>query len=368
MIDKVKEIDCTGCFACYNACPTNCISMKRDIEGFVYPKIDKELCIECNLCEDTCPSINPVDCSTKYFEPKIQAAWSLNEEIRLDSTSGGIFSELALQVLRSGGYVCGAKYDKNHMVEHCIIDSERDLYKIRQSKYVQSDIWLVFNGIKDLLLQGKTVLFCGTPCQCAGLLNLLDKVYDNLIIVDFICRGSNSPEIYSRFLKKLEEKYESKISRVWFKNKTYGWNKFSTRIDFENGEIYLEDRFSDLYIRGYIEANLYMRLCCSQCKYKTFPRISDLTLGDFWGIKLNDSSMDIEKGTSLIMVNSEKGQSLFESIKSNIFHESKTIEDALGRNVCIKTSAKPNPRKNEFISVLDEMDIIENIERFCKKR
>lgn len=368
MIDKVKDIDCTGCFACYNVCPTNCISMERDVEGFVYPRIDKSLCIECNLCEEICPSVYPVDSSSKYMNPEVYAAWSTNEEIRLDSTSGGIFSELALKILRSGGYVCGAKYNSNHMVEHCIINDEKDLYKIRQSKYVQSDIWSIFNSIKNLLIQGKFVLFCGTPCECAGLLNLLGKEYENLIIIDFICRGSNSPEIYRRFLDKLKEQYESNISRVWFKNKTYGWNRFSTKIEFENGKYYLEDRFSDLYIRGYIEANLYMRLCCSECKYKTFPRVSDLTLGDFWGIKLSDISKDIEKGTSLIMVNSVKGEELFDSIKSNIFFKKKSMEDALRRNMCITTSAKQNPRKEEFISSLDNMDILQNIKQFCKKR
>lgn len=367
MIDIVEKKDCTGCSACYNICPKNCITMEADVEGFVYPKINYSQCIECNLCEKVCHAINDIEVSTNYDNPEIHAAWSLNEEIRINSTSGGVFSELALNVLKSGGYICGAEYNTEHMVEHCIIDAEKELVKIRQSKYVQSDIGLIYKDIKILLHKNKTILFCGAPCECAGLLSFLGRKYDKLIVVDFVCRGANSPTVYKKFLMKLEDMYQSKVSKVWFKNKTYGWNRFSTKVEFENGKAYLEDRYSDLYMRGYIEANLYMRLCCSDCKYKTFPRVSDITLADFWGIKLTDISKDIEKGTSLLMINSNKGSILFNSIKDNIFSEEKTIEDAIGRNVCIKSSPKPNINKQEFIDRIDDMDILENIKRFCKK-
>ena len=368
MIDIVKPIECTGCYGCVNVCPMNCISMEKDVEGFEYPKIDYDECIECNICEHKCPSLHFKNPNKEGSMPEVHAAWSLDEDIRFNSTSVGIFSELAKEVLRNGGYVCGAKYNERHMVEHCIIRKEEDLPKIRQSKYVQSQVGTVYNDIKNLLLENKRVLFCGTPCECAALINVVGEKDDNLTVVDFVCRGANSPEVYKRYLAKLEEEFGSKVSKVWFKNKTKGWNRFSTKVEFEDGQYYLKDRYSDLYMRGYIEANLYMRLCCSDCKYKSFPRVSDITLADFWGIKLKDETKDTDKGTSLVMINSPKGLKLYNGIKSRIFDEEKSIEDTFRGNVCITTSAKPNEKKDDFIKHLDDMDIMENIERFCKKR
>ena len=335
MIDTISKIDCTGCFGCYNICPKKCIHMEPDIEGFLYPKVDYNECIHCGLCQKTCPSLNKLDVSTNYENPIVYAAWSLDEEIRLNSTSGGIFSELAQMILAEGGYICGARYNSEHLVEHCIINKPEGLKIIRQSKYVQSDIRDVFKEIKKLLIRGEKLLFCGTPCECAGLKKYLGKKYDQLIVVDFVCRGTNSPRIYTMFLQELEKIYGAKVSRVWFKNKTYGWNKFSTKIDFENGEEYLKDRYSDLFIRGYIEANLYMRECCSECKYKTFPRVSDITLADFWKIRLEDEMQDTDKGTSLVMINSKSGEKLFEAIKDHIFYEHKTQSFLENSILCI---------------------------------
>lgn len=365
MIDVLDKEECTACAACVNICPKKCIYMERDEEGFEYPKIDKEKCINCGLCEKICPIIN----NKKQYEnskPRIYAAWSLDEEIRYNSTSGGIFSEIAKIILNKNGFICGARYNEQNLVEHTIVNDNEGLKKIRQSKYTQSSIGLVYVKIKELLEKENWVLFCGTPCECAGLLNFLGKDYEKLVICDFVCRGSNSPKVYMKFLNYLESKYKSKIKKVWFKNKTYGWNRFSTKIEFENGKEYLKDRYSDLYIRGYIEENLYMRPSCSNCKFKGMSRKSDITLADFWGVKLEHKGMDIEKGTSLVMVNSKKGEEIFEEIKSNIFFEEKTIEEALEKNPSIIKEAKKSKNRDEFMNQLDDMPINKLIKKYCK--
>lgn len=354
-IEILEKNKCTGCYACYNACPKNCIAMERDHEGFSYPIIDKEKCVECGLCEKACPILHKVVVKTNTTTPDIFAAWSLNDTIRLNSTSGGIFSEIALSFLEKGGYICGARYGEKHHIEHCVANTAEGLEKIRQSKYAQSDIGYVYRDIKKLLDNDQKVLFCGTPCECAGLRNYLRKDYENLTVVDFVCRGSNSPKVYEKFLEYLEEKYQSKVTKVWFKNKTYGWNRFSTKVEFDNGQSYLEDRYHDKYIVGYIRYNLYMRPSCAHCEYKTFPRVSDITLADFWGIKLDNPELDIEKGTSLVMINSLKGKNLYKNIERGIFSERKTFSDAFGGNACISTSPIMNPKRQYFFEHLDTM-------------
>lgn len=365
-VEKLEKNRCTGCYACYNACQKNCISMNRDSEGFPYPQIDTDSCANCGLCERVCPVLNKLKVKTNKSVPDVYAAWSLNNKIRVNSTSGGIFSELALKFLETGGYICGARYGENQHIEHCIVNSSDGLEKIRQSKYAQSDVGYIYRDIKQLLVKGEKILFCGTPCECAGLLNYLNKKYDNLLIIDFVCRGSNSPKVYEKFLEYLEAKYHSKIKKVWFKNKTYGWNRFSTKVEFENGESYIEDRNNDMYIVGYIHYNLYMRPSCADCHYKTFPRVSDITLADFWGVKLTDSARDVEKGTSLVMLNSQKGVELFNRIKDSIFYEKKTLDDTLKGNPSILKSPVMNSKRDYFLKHLDDMPFEKLMRKCCR--
>lgn len=367
MIHKLKKEKCTGCGACYNACPIKCIKMKPDEKGFFYPDVDMEKCIKCGRCDNICPSQHNVQHMENAMVPEVWAAWSLDEDIRYESTSGGVFSELALCMLNESGIVCGAKYNENNLVEHCIIHNVEGLKKLRQSKYVQSETKLIYTEIRELLEQGRKVMFCGTPCECAGLQKILGNDYGNILYVDFICRGANSPKVYQLFLESLERKYKSKVKRVWFKNKELGWRKFSTRVEFENGEVYSQDRYSDSFIRGYIEANLYMRDCCEKCQYKQMPRISDITLGDFWGIKSEDVGADTDLGTSLIMLNSKKGAEFFEKIKSRLFINKRSFEEAYKGNKCILLSPKFNEDRKLFWADIDSMDVIDNIKRFCKK-
>jgi len=183
---------CTGCAACANVCPNNCIFMEYDDEGFLYPEIDIKKCTECGLCEKSCPAINnPVN--DNFIEPEVYAAWSLDDEVRASSSSGGIFTELAHKVLDNGGFVSGARYKTNNLVEHCLINSREELHELRQSKYVQSEIGLIFRDIKKLLEEDGTVMFTGTPCQSAGLLQFLNKKKNNCLLCNMVSQVLISP-------------------------------------------------------------------------------------------------------------------------------------------------------------------------------
>jgi len=368
MVDNLEKNKCNGCNSCYNICSVDAIEMTSDSEGFSYPIISYDKCINCGKCDEVCPQKNATHRNNRKI-PEVYAAWSLEDEIRINSTSGGIFSEIAMKVIEKSGYICGAIYNDNNMVEHHITSNTEGLKKLRQSKYVQSNIGFVYKQIGLQLKKEKLVLFCGTPCECAGLesyLKCIEIDRDKLIILDFVCRGSNSPKVYDMFLKHLENKYESVVQKVWFKNKTFGWNRFSTRIEFKNGENYIQDRFSDSYMRGYIESNLYIRPSCGDCKFKGFPRISDITLGDFWGIELEDKTMDTDNGTSLVLINSDMGDKLFGEIKNKIFCEKKELKDALLCNPSIIESVVHGESRYEFMKDLDVLDIMENINRFLK--
>lgn len=368
----IMKQKCTGCGACKNICSLESIIMDTDREGFWYPIIDEKKCIHCGKCACVCPVMKENLTgliSRSEDEIKVYAAWSLDQDIRYHSTSGGIFSELALAILAKGGFICGAVYDDQHMVRHYITGNDKELQKLRQSKYVQSDMGDIYKEIGDLLIQGKTLLFCGTPCQCAGVFqyckeNTIDTT--DLYLVGFICRGSNSPKVYKKFLKELESKYQASISKVWFKDKTYGWNHFSTRIEFDNGKCYLEDRYHDIYVRGYIEENLYIRPSCADCSFKGLHRIADVTLADFWGVQLKEHMQDSDGGTSVVMIHTEKGKELWNAVSHRVYKTEKKLEDVIPGNVCFGHSVRHGVHREKFMEDLDRMPVIDNIGRFLK--
>lgn len=382
MIDKViKKSECCGCFGCLNSCPKNCIQMKDDNEGFWYPEVDYFRCIKCNLCIKNCPALNIHNKNEDVLkEAEVIAAYSKDEVLRLDSTSGGIFSEIAKYFIKEKGIVYGAIYNQEHLVEHYRGTTVEDIDKLRQSKYLQSNIGDIYRKVKEDLINKKKVLFVGTPCHIAALNNYLSKNYDNLTTIDFLCRGINSPEAYKQYLKNLEKKYFSKIKRVIFKNKTYGWHRFSTKIIFENGQEYIQDRYTDSYMRGYLEGNLFMRPSCHECRYKSLPRYADITLGDFWGIEKVRPDLDQDKGTSIFMLNTEKGKKVFESIEERIVFEKMKINDiylgntALTQRVLLTKKQQKmreiffkNYKEKDFENLVLELLYQNRIVKFLKK-
>ena len=351
MIPDVKKTDCCGCQACMNACPVSCIEMKSDEEFFLYPHIDSEKCVHCHACERVCPALNknlPENTENK----KVYACWNPDMDKRINSTSGGVVSVLSEKIISEGGCVVGAYYRDDFTVAHMIGATEQEILKLRQSKYMQSDMGLIYKAVGELLKEGKKVLFCGTPCHNAALRNYLRVVPDNLFQCDFICRGVISPGVFKEYLSYLEKKYKGKAVKVQFKNKDYGWNRFSTKVWFDNGAEYIRDRYHDPYMVSYLRYSVSLRPSCYECKYKGTERFSDVTVGDFWGIAKKDSTLDDDHGTSLVMINTEKGQKMFDSVRDGLKYTECSIDDIPGGNMCLSKSPKIGERRDLFFKDL----------------
>lgn len=354
---------CTGCSACSNICPVQCITMRADAEGFLYPDIDYGKCINCYACDKHCHILYSIS-NNASSEPDIYASWSLDEDNRFRSTSGGLFTEIAKFIIDCGGCVVGAQYNEKQEITHAIVDNYNDLTCLRQSKYVQSNKGTVYARIKEILAEDRIVLFCGTPCECAGIKSFLENKIEKLILIDFVCLGVNSPLVYEKYKQYLERKYNSRIKKVWFRNKEKSWNHPSTVIFFENGVKYNADNSTDLYIRGFMQT-LFLRPSCYDCLYKGFPRIADISLGDFWGISDYKKELDSNRGTSLVMINTPKGEELMKSIKNKVFSEKVPIEVALKRNNAIMKSATCNRKRNGFFSELNRLPFKKLIYKYC---
>lgn len=295
--------------------------------------------------------------------PDTYAVWSKNDDIRYRSTSGGAFSEFAKAVLADGGLVCGAKYNDQNLVEHVIVDSYAGIEEIRQSKYMSSSMGDIYKQVKDVLRQGRLVAFCGSPCQVAGLYSFLGKEYDNLFTMDFICRGMNSPKAFKAWLKEIEEQEGSSVTRVWFKYKDGGWKTSPerTRLDFENDTYKVYEGKSNLYMHGYLTSNLYIRPCCGNCRFKGLPRKSDITFADFWGI---EEELDDDRGTSMLLINSEKGRTYFEGVRKNMEVYKKEFVTILNGNPMFSTSVNIPEKSHDFLADLDTLKFSEALKKY----
>lgn len=359
MIEIENKTDCCGCQACGDICHADAISFHSDHEGFWYPEVDRNKCTDCHLCEKICPVLN-ID-ALKYRNksaPKVFGGYNKDIVIRFDSTSGGVFSLLAQAMYKQKGYVSGAIYTDEFKVLNFISDDKKDLKRLRSSKYVQSNADGLYRRIKSLLESGEKVLACGSPCQMAALRGFLRKDYDNLIIVDFLCRATNSPKVFEKYKESLEARYGSKIVAIKDKNKDHGWHSLARKITFGNGQVYYGEGHEDDYRRGY-HANVFERPSCYECKFKGIPRISDITLGDFWGIGSVDPSLEQNLGTSLVMINSEKGEKYFDIIRDKLVIKEFSLDDIVpGNRTAIMGGKLPYPAgidRNEFFKALDEM-------------
>lgn len=357
MIDIKRKEECCGCNACGDACPKGCITFKEDIEGFSYPVVDKETCIDCHLCEKACPIINVEKLKKNDLEePECHAAVSKNIMTRFASTSGGMFSVLALQMYKQGGYVGGAIFDEGWMVSQLISNNKSDLEKIRGSKLHQSNSQGFYEKVRDLLKAGEKVLVCGIPCQMAALRSFLKKDYENLIIVDLICRGINSPKVFSKWLSFLEDEYGAKVQHFRVKSKELGWRKLTTKVVFENGKVLYDTNDTNFFTIGYLSTGVYCRPSCYECKFKGFPRIADITIGDFWGAgNTIGEEMDGDIGTSVVLLNNEKGKKYYQSIASKL-KEKKVPFDVVvkGNPALISPLLPPKVNREDFYKDLDK--------------
>lgn len=363
MIDlEIKEKkDCMGCYACYNICPKNCITMESDSEGFWYPKMDYDKCIRCKMCIKVCPIINKVVVEN---EPLAYACYNKDENIRTESSSGGIFTLVAEEIINNGGVVFGVGFDEAFNVVHSYVESNEELCRFRGSKYVQSRIGNTYKQVKYFLEQGREVLFTGTPCQIGGLKSFLGKDYDNLFCMDNICHGVPSPKVWRKYIDYREKKSGSKIKKIDFRLKNQGWKDYSVSFLFENNTEYCKKYSKDLYMRAFLK-DVCLRPSCYACEFKTLNRESDITLADFWGIQKILPDMDDDKGTSLIFVNSLKGQTMFEKIKDKIISKEVDINQAVYFNSAAIKSVKLNPNRENFFEKLDELDFDKLVDRCC---
>lgn len=360
----LKKENCTGCGACANICPKNALKMEDDTCGFKYPKINDEKCINCGLCKSVCPILNIKDTDTNY-KSKVYACWSKDLENRFKSTSGGLFTEIARNIIDNNGYVIGAAYNKENMVEHTVAHNLTQLDNLRQSKYLQSDTKDIYIEARRLLNNNSLLAFVGSPCQIAALKSFLKKDYDNLLTIEFICRGMNSPKAYKSWLSEIEQNENKKVARIWFKYKENGWKSSPrrTRIDFSDKTYKVFEGNDNKYMCGYLGPNLYIRPSCGDCKFNGIKRQADITLADFWGI---EESLDDDKGTSLVLVNSKKGDYYFNSIKKNIIVSERNIDEIRKGNVCFDTSVIINKKSEKFLNELNDNNFTELVDKYSK--
>ncbi len=359
-MQKIVDFEkCSGCHACFNACPKNCISMKPDEEGFLYPEIDNEKCIDCGMCQRVCPVL------TKYKGyPKGNAYACINksDETRKFSSSGGIFSLLAEHIISQDGVVFGAAFDNDLNVCHMGIRDIDELKKLQGSKYVQSKIGDTYKQAREYLEAGKKVLFSGTPCQISGLLTFLGKDYENLVCQDIVCHGVPSPLVWKEYLKFVENQIGAKAKKVTFRDKSYGWKRYFVRLDFDKEKKYTQPFNRNLFMKGFLE-NLYLRPSCYDCHSKSVERQSDITLADFWGIEKIHPEFFDNKGTSLVLENSEKGRQLINAISSKMHHKKVDIDSALKFNPSAYRSACIPKNRKRFMKLLCAVSFKKAIKR-----
>lgn len=369
MITINNKIDCCGCNACGDACPKKAITFKIDNEGFWYPVINKILCIDCGLCDKVCPIINVQALKKNDLTQSIcYVAENKNLEVVFDSTSGGMFSALADFMYKQKGYVGGAVFTEDFSVKHFISPDKADLPKLRSSKYLQSNLEGFFSEVQKLLKNGEKVLVCGSPCQMAAVRSFLKKDYENLLIVDYICRGINSPKVWHKYLDSYEERYGSKVVYCKAKSKEYGWRNLTQKVILANGKHYYETKDQSNFTRGYLKTGVYCRPSCYDCKFKGYPRIADITLADFWGIEKIDKTLDKNLGSSLVMINSHKGEAYYEQIKNRINYIPVPFNTIEAGNRSLNLSVDP-PKVNrkEFFEDLEKMSFLEIADKYIKK-
>lgn len=362
MIKIIDKHKCSGCHACYNVCPQGCIQMLPDEEGFSYPIVDLQKCTDCSLCERICPIIHN---HTVDNHPQAFACYNLDETIRLESSSGGLFTLLAEYTIANGGVVFGAAFDANFNVVHGYAQTLDKLGNFRGSKYVQSIIGDSYKQVEVFLNQGKQVLFSGTPCQIGGLRAYLQHEYNNLYCVDIVCHGVPSPLVWRKYVSYQECKASSSVRRIVFRRKDNGWRRYSVSFWFDNDTEYFQHHGKDLYMKAFLR-DVCLRPSCYSCNFKSLHRESDITLADFWGIHHLLPEMHDDKGTSLVFINTPKGKSLFDAIKDRIVYQEVDINKAVTYNPSAIKSVEINPKRDCFFAVLNQLSFDELVNKHCQ--
>lgn len=384
MINIKNKEDCCGCEACVQVCPKSCISFTEDAEGFSYPKVDLDKCIKCQLCEKVCPIINQYD---EKRPLQIYAAKNINEQIRKNSSSGGIFTIIAEKIIIEGGVVFGARFNDNWEVIHDFSETLDGLSVFRGSKYVQSSIGNSFKQVSNFLKEGRKVLFSGTSCQIAGLHHFLRKEYKNLITVDILCHGVPSPKVWREYLnynftsENSDSDSTKLIEHINFRDKSIGWHHFSLLIKGKYNSNFSQFQFCEslnknIFMKGFLR-DLYLRPSCYNCPAKSLKHHSDITLGDFWGIQHIFPQLDDDKGISIVSINSPKGQLFYNTLEiDNIDASNAPLPKTMFHSVDYHPKRKKffdefllnNSNINKLIQKYHHLTIIDRFIRIFKKK
>lgn len=361
---KIKnKADCTGCRACEQLCPVKCITMIEDQEGFIYPHIDEEKCINCGLCNKRCPQLNSKIESKET--KKVYAVKSKNVKNSKKSTSAGMAYMLTKKIIEKNGIVFGCAYNDNLVPIQKKVDTENDLEKLRGSKYVFSNTLSTYSEVKKELENDKNVIYIGTPCQIGGLYAFLGKEYEKLITVDIVCHGVPSPKLFSKYLKYLEKKLGQRVINYEFRNKDKAiWGEYRAKVTLENGAKYI-DANDDPYYSNFLKGTIF-RESCYKCKYANTDRVGDITLADFWGIEKISSNFYSEEGVSLVFINTQKGAKIFDEVKKNIDYEEHSIEEAVEKNGNLSHPTQRNEKRDFTYKDIDNKDIESYIKRNLK--
>lgn len=361
MIDIKEKSKCCGCTACKSACTNKAITMVEDDEGFLYPHINKEKCINCGLCDIVCPVSNP---QHSRIKPKSFSIRVKDNEVLEHSTSGGFFTPLAKYVIEKNGIVYGVGYDNNLKVIHKEITTKSEIAELVGSKYVQSYLGESFGDIKEQLTEGRLVLFSGTPCQVNGLKNYLRREYDNLITMDLICHGTPSPKLWDLYKEYQEIKYKSKIKEAYFRNKTYGYHSGTMKLVFENNKEYFGSARVDYMLKSFFK-EISSRPSCYDCKFKTRNHCSDFTVFDCWDIsRVVPGVEDDNKGYTNLFINTQKGSELMNSFKDELIIYDSDIEKVIKYDgPMVEKCAIPHKDRAIFYKNLNEYGLKKSISK-----
>lgn len=358
---------CSGCTACASICPTEAITMHKDEEGFEYPVANMAKCLDCHLCEQTCPIMNKSELQANTV---VYAVQNRNMRVRLGSSAGGFFATVAEHVLANDGIVFGAGYDQNLTVIHQSVESKEQLDKSRLcgSKYVQSELGETFKKVREHLDAGKVVCFSGVPCQVAGLKSYLGNEHENLILIDLVCYGVPSPKLFKKYVDYCSIRYGVKVVAVNFRDKSYGYSSPNMRLFFANGKY--KDQTSDIksFLRAFF-CGISSRPSCYSCNFKTVYRISDFTLGDCKSIGCYYKSMDDDRGTTAVYVHTEKGLDILNKLNEDIVYAKLDLESVLctcGKKMT--SNDKLNPKRQEFFSDMDKLSYKRLINRYAPEK
>ena len=346
-LNIIEKKRCSGCTACVAVCPKQCITMQADEEGFLYPVVNTTRCIQCSKCVKVCPYTDS-EFTNKPEKEELSvcyAAYNKNEEIRYKSASGGMFRVFADQIIAEGGVVFGATFDKDFTVEHTYTETLEGLTAFMGSKYLQSRMEDSFIQVKRFLREGRKVLFTGCACQIAGLKRYLKKDDANLICIDLICYGVDSPQIWLDYLHSLFP--DESVKSVNFRDKVTGQDNSSVCI-ISSKSMFCERGRNSVYFKNW-QYGMFTRPSCEICPFKSDNRVSDITIGDCWGFKKIAPEMYDDKGLSSMVVHSEKGKTLFDTVMHQLSFKETLIDDVkLYNSDYIRSNAFVHSRRKAF--------------------